>query len=67
MMWRGVLGAEESAAVHERYHIAAPGRWVWGGILANFTPGHREAWVDYADDERLAGGARGRLLGERTA
>src|SRR5215211_4961699 len=24
------------------------GAAVWAGVLANFTPGHQEAWVDYA-------------------
>ena len=37
-----------SDAVYERYHIPAPGRIVWTGVLANVTPGHQEAWVDYA-------------------
>jgi pimeloyl-ACP methyl ester carboxylesterase len=56
------LSEEESAKVYERYHIPAPGRWVWGGILANFTPGHQEAWVNFENDDRaplllIAGGA----------
>jgi pimeloyl-ACP methyl ester carboxylesterase len=55
------LSAEESAQVYERYHIAAPGRWVWGGILANLEPGHQETWVDFKNDDRapllfIAGG-----------
>jgi pimeloyl-ACP methyl ester carboxylesterase len=55
------LSEEESAKVYERYHIPAPGAWVWGGILANFTPGHQETWVNYANDDRapllfIAGG-----------
>jgi pimeloyl-ACP methyl ester carboxylesterase len=33
------LSAGESAKVYERYHVAAPGSWVWGAILANFVPG----------------------------
>src|SRR5918992_5348247 len=32
------LSADESAAVYERYHVPAPGRWVWGGVLANIKP-----------------------------
>ena len=56
------LSEEESAEVYERYHVAAPGAWVWGGVLANFTPGHQETWVNFANDERapllfIAGGA----------
>ena len=31
----------ESQAVYDRYHIPAPGGWVWDGVLANITPGHR--------------------------
>jgi pimeloyl-ACP methyl ester carboxylesterase len=55
------LTEEESLAAYERYHIAAPGSWVWGGVLANLTPGHQDTWVDYANDERgpllfIAGG-----------
>ena len=56
------LTKEESAKVYERYHVAAPGRWLWNGILANFTPGHQDTWVDYENDKRapllfIAGGA----------
>ncbi len=56
------LTKEESAKVYERYHVAAPGAWLWNGILANFTPGHQDTWVDYANDKRapllfIAGGA----------
>ncbi len=55
------LSEEESAEVYERYHVAAPGAWVWGGVLANFTPGHQETWVDYDNADRapllfIAGG-----------
>ncbi|GAA0624193.1 alpha/beta fold hydrolase [Sporichthya brevicatena] len=57
------LSDEESAAVYERYHIPAPGNWVWRyGLLANLTPGHQETWVDYHNASRppllfIAGGA----------
>lgn len=56
------LSDEASAKVYERYHIPAPGSWVWGGVLANFTPGHQATWVDYDNDNRapllfIAGGA----------
>jgi pimeloyl-ACP methyl ester carboxylesterase len=56
------LSEEESAKVYERYHVPAPGSWVWGGVLANFTPGHQATWVDYENDARapllfIAGGA----------
>jgi pimeloyl-ACP methyl ester carboxylesterase len=55
------LSEEESAQVYERYHVAAPGSWVWGGVLANFTPGHQDTWVNFENDDRapllfIAGG-----------
>ena len=55
------LSEEESAEVYERYHVPAPGSWVWGGVTANFTPGHQSTWVDYGNDARapllfIAGG-----------
>ena len=56
------LSDEESLKVYERYHVPAPGRWLWNGILANFTPGPQDTWVDYTNDKRapllfIAGGA----------
>jgi pimeloyl-ACP methyl ester carboxylesterase len=57
------LSEEESAKVYERYHIPAPGNWVWAyGLIANFKPGHQETWVNYRNDARapllfIAGGA----------
>jgi pimeloyl-ACP methyl ester carboxylesterase len=57
------LSEEESAKVYDRYHIPAPGSFVWSyGLLANLTPGHQETWVDYHNDARppllfIAGGA----------
>jgi pimeloyl-ACP methyl ester carboxylesterase len=57
------LSREDSDAAYERYHIAAPGSWVWAyGLIANFKPGHQETWVDYSNDDRapllfIAGGA----------
>lgn len=55
------LSDEESVKVYERYHIPAPGSWVWGGVLANFQPGHQATWVDYGNGDRapllfIAGG-----------
>jgi pimeloyl-ACP methyl ester carboxylesterase len=56
------LSAEDSAKVYERYHIPAPGNWVWAyGLIANFKPGHQETWVNYKNDSRapllfIAGG-----------
>ncbi|MFD1815175.1 alpha/beta hydrolase [Rhodococcus gannanensis] len=55
------LSREDSDAVWERYHIPAPGNWIWAyGLIANFKPGHQETWVDYAADRApllfIAGG-----------
>jgi hypothetical protein len=48
-----MLDREESDAVHERYHVPAPGRWVWDyGPIADLRPGHQENWVDYGRDDR---------------
>ena len=44
---------EESDAAYDRFHVPAPGNWVWAyGLIANFKPGHQETWVDYDLDER---------------
>jgi pimeloyl-ACP methyl ester carboxylesterase len=57
------LSRDESDAVYNRYHIPAPGNWVWAyGLIANFKPGHQETWVDYSLERRapllfIAGGA----------
>jgi pimeloyl-ACP methyl ester carboxylesterase len=57
------LSRADSDRVYERYHIAAPGSWVWAyGLIANFKPGHQETWVNYHNDTRapllfIAGGA----------
>jgi pimeloyl-ACP methyl ester carboxylesterase len=55
------LSEEESQAVYERYYVPAPGRLVWGGVLANFTPGHQDTYVDFRNEDRapllfIAGG-----------
>ncbi len=56
------LSPEDSAKVYERYHIPAPGNWVWAyGLIANFKPGHQETWVNYKNEFRapllfIAGG-----------
>ena len=44
---------EESDAAYDRFHIPAPGNWVWAyGLIANWKPGHQETWVDYDLDDR---------------
>jgi len=55
------LSREESDKVYERYHIPAPGSFIWAAVLANFQPGHQEGYVNYNNDERaplllIAGG-----------
>lgn len=57
------LSREDSDEVYDRYHIPAPGNWVWAyGLIANFKPGHQETWVNYKNPNRapllfIAGGA----------
>jgi len=46
------LSREESDKVYERYHIPAPGSFIWAAVLANFQPGHQEGYVNYDNDER---------------
>jgi pimeloyl-ACP methyl ester carboxylesterase len=43
---------DEARRTYERYAIPAPGGIVWRGVLANFQPGHQDAWVDYHNDNR---------------
>jgi pimeloyl-ACP methyl ester carboxylesterase len=55
------LTEQESREVYERYHIAAPGRFIWDGFLSNVEPGHQDTWVNFKNDERapllfIAGG-----------
>ena len=47
--------------VYERLQIPAPGRFVWDGVLANFTPGHQDTYVNFRNEDRapllfIAGG-----------
>ena len=44
---------EESRRLYERYHVPASGRILWGGVLANFQPGHQDTWVDYRNVARV--------------
>src|SRR5215204_1199295 len=48
------LSEEDSQKVYERYHIPAPGSFIWAAVLANFEPGHQDGYVNYNDDERVA-------------
>jgi pimeloyl-ACP methyl ester carboxylesterase len=55
------LSREDSDEVYERYHVPAPGRFVWDGVLANFTPGHQDTYVNFRNEDRapllfIAGG-----------
>ncbi|HYZ04685.1 MAG TPA: alpha/beta hydrolase, partial [Rubrobacter sp.] len=47
------LSREESDKVYERYHIPAPGSFIWAAVLANFQPGMQEGYVNYQNDERV--------------
>jgi pimeloyl-ACP methyl ester carboxylesterase len=54
--WRyaftNTFSEEEARALYERYHVPANGGILWGSVLANFQPGHRDVWVDYHNDDR---------------
>jgi pimeloyl-ACP methyl ester carboxylesterase len=55
------LSEEESNAAYERYHVAAPGRFIWDGFLSNVKPGRQDTWVNFKNEERapllfIAGG-----------
>ncbi len=47
------LSEETSRAAYERYHIPAPGRFVFDGALANFNP-HAPTKVDFDKEDRAA-------------
>lgn len=56
------LSEQQSAQVYQRYHVPAPGRFVWDTVLANFTFGHAHTYVDFRNGYRaprllLGGGA----------
>jgi pimeloyl-ACP methyl ester carboxylesterase len=59
------LSEEQSDAVYDRYHVPAPGGFVWDGVLANFTPGHHDTYVDFKNNDRspllLIGGGQDHL------
>jgi pimeloyl-ACP methyl ester carboxylesterase len=45
------LSEAESRRVWDRYHIPAPGRFIWDyGVLANLKPGHSDTWLDFSAD-----------------
>jgi pimeloyl-ACP methyl ester carboxylesterase len=46
------LSEEDSDEVYERYHVPAPGSFIWAAVLANFEPGHQDGYVNYNNDER---------------
>jgi hypothetical protein len=43
------LSREDSEKIYERYHVRAPGSFIWGAVLVNFEPGHQEGWEEVAD------------------
>ena len=54
------VSKEQAQAIYDRYHVAAPGRIVWDGVLANFSP-NSPAKVDFKRVDRapllfIAGG-----------
>jgi pimeloyl-ACP methyl ester carboxylesterase len=55
----------ESDKVYEHLHIPGPGSFVWDGVLANFTPGHHDAYVNFKNNDRapllLIGGSEDHL------
>jgi pimeloyl-ACP methyl ester carboxylesterase len=59
------LTREESDEVYRRYHVPAPGRFVWDGVLANFAPGRHDTYVNFKNDDRapllLIGGGEDHL------
>lgn len=54
--WRyaftNTFSEEDARATYERYAIPVNGGILWGGLLANFQPGHQDLWVDYRNDNR---------------
>jgi len=54
--WRyaftNTFSEKESQALYERYHVPASGSVLFGIVIANFRPGHQDAWVDYKNDDR---------------
>lgn len=61
-IFANTLSEEDSQAAYDRYAVPAPGSWVWDPLLANFTPGKQETWVDFDNSNRapllfIAGGA----------
>ena len=58
---------EESLAFYERYHIPASGRVLFDSVLANFQPGHQDAWVDFKNPHAGAAAVPVRLRGPHHA
>ena len=52
LMAQAALLEDEARTLYERYAIPASGNILWGGVLANFQPGHQDTWVDYHNDNR---------------
>ncbi|GAB2475016.1 alpha/beta hydrolase [Xylanimonas ulmi] len=43
---------EQSRDFYERYHVPASGRVLFDSVLANYQPGHQDAWVDFNNARR---------------
>ena len=52
MAFANTVSREDSDEAYERYHISAPGNFVWDPVLSNFTPGHQETYVNFRNEER---------------
>jgi pimeloyl-ACP methyl ester carboxylesterase len=52
-IFTNTLSEEDARAAYDRYYVPAPGSWVWEPVLANFTPGKQETWVDFDNTSRV--------------
>jgi len=48
------LSDEDSQQVYDRYHVPAPGSFLWAGVIANFTPGHQDTYVNFRNPDRAS-------------
>jgi pimeloyl-ACP methyl ester carboxylesterase len=43
---------DEARRLYERYAVPVSGKILFGTVLANFQPGHQDAWVNYDNPDR---------------
>lgn len=48
----GTFPEQEARALYQRYAVPVSGAILFETALANLTPGHQGAWVDYTNDKR---------------